>query len=155
MGKIAMRDGDVRIICTGEKPFSIMEKEWILNNGLNNRIIQHKCTNGELAYLYEHARCFVFPSKYEGFGLPILEAFSKCCPVALSDTSIFREIAGDAAAYFDPEDDEKMANTIDHVLTNDCYKNALIDAAMNRLSHFSWDHTARDVYQLYKDLLKA
>lgn len=155
MGRISMHDGDVRIVCTGEKPFNTREKEWILNNGLNNRIIQNKCTNGELAYLYEHARCFVFPSKYEGFGLPILEAFSKCCPVALSDTSIFREIAGDAAAYFDPEDDEKMANVINHILTNDCYRNELIHAAMNQLSHFSWDHTAHDVYRLYRGLLKA
>lgn len=70
----------------------------------------------ELRSLYENALCFVFPSLYEGFGLPILEAFVSGCPAVLSDTSCFPEIAGDAAAYFDPNSIEDMREKIAEVV---------------------------------------
>lgn len=144
---------EINIVCTGEKAFNTQENVWIQENGLKNHIMQSRCTDAELTYLYENALCFVFPSKYEGFGLPILEAFSKGCPTALSDTAIFREIAGEAAAYFDPDQEMNMAAAIRHILSDSDYRNELIRTAAKRTENFSWDHTAAEVYRVYQELI--
>ena len=105
MKKLMDLDDNIYVICTGEKSFT--QKEIILIENSKEekgkylkRFIQHKCSDKELIMLYCNAECFVFPSKYEGFGIPILEAFANECPVVLSESSCFPEIAEDAALYF-------------------------------------------------------
>lgn len=79
---------------------------------LHDCVFQINVPDIALGELYANAELFVFPSLYEGFGLSVLEAYACHCPVALSETSCFPEIAGDVAAYFDPYSIENIANTI-------------------------------------------
>ena len=104
--------------------------------------------------LYKYALCFIFPSLYEGFGIPILEAFAAKCPMALSQSSCFPEIAENGAAYFDPNDEASMYQSINHLLFNSQLQKTLIDNGEQRLRYFSWDKCAFQHKELYLNLLK-
>ncbi len=103
----------------------------------------------QLVDLLAGAQAFVFPSIYEGFGLPILGAFHHAVPVACSNTSSLPEVAGDAAQYFDPLDEEDMAQAISQAIIN---KEKLITAGKKQLAKFSWENTAAQTYQVYQSL---
>ena len=95
------------------------------------------------------ASAFVYPSLYEGFGLPILEAFYHGVPVACSNTSSLPEIAGDAAVYFDPYNEEEMAKSIAEAIAN---RDKLVAAGKTQLAKFSWDKAAKETLEVYKSL---
>jgi len=98
--------------------------------------------DADLEGLYRVARCFVFPSLYEGFGLPVLEAMRRGVPVACSDASSIPEVAGDAALYFDPLDSAQIADSIRRLLDDDALASRLIAAGRERQRGFSWRRTA-------------
>jgi len=95
----------------------------------------------------------VFPSLYEGFGLPILEAFSNYCPVAASNTSSLPEVGGNAVAYFDPESIDSMRDTVTELLRSDEWRNHLIKCGQDRVKLFSWQRTARETLDVYRTAL--
>lgn len=95
------------------------------------------------------ADVFVYPSMYEGFGLPLLEAFYYKVPVACSNTSAFPEIAGEAASYFDPFNEEDMAKAISRAIAE---RDALIKLGQERLAKYSWTTTAAKTMEVYKSL---
>ena len=97
---------------------------------------------------------FVFPSLYEGFGIPILEAFNCNCPVALSKASCFPEIAGASAVYFDPTDSESIENCVSKILADDKKRSLLIKRGLKRAKDFSWDKTALQTKKVYEKALK-
>ena len=109
----------------------------------------------ELCGLYSNALCYTFPSLSEGFGLPILEAFSCGCPVLLSNRTCFPEIGGDAAFYFNEySGDSDVSEKLDYIL------NMTVEERMNakykgyeRLKEFSWKKSAAEYAQVYKSLL--
>lgn len=96
----------------------------------------------ELERLYAEATALVFPTLFEGFGLPTLEAMSRGCPVICSDLPVMREVAGDAAAYVDPEDPVAIATTIERVLADDDERERMSRAGAARATGFSWERTA-------------
>lgn len=96
------------------------------------------------------ASAFVYPSLYEGFGLPILEAFHYKVPVACSNTSSLPEVAGDAAAYFDPLSVESIASGITQAIKD---RDWLVAAGTKQLAKFSWDNAAQETLKVYKSLL--
>jgi glycosyltransferase involved in cell wall biosynthesis len=101
----------------------------------------------ELASLYRRAACLVFPSLYEGFGLPPLEAMACACPVAASNVTAIPEVCGDAAVLFDPNDPESIANA---VLEADSRSEELREKGLARAREFTWEASARrhdDVYE--------
>lgn len=100
----------------------------------------------KLANLMAHARCFVYPSLYEGFGLPILGAFYHRTPVTCSDIPVFHEVAGDAAIYFDPHDEESIAKAISRAIQ------VPKSNANHQLNKFSWTKTAQETYKVYQTL---
>lgn len=97
----------------------------------------------ELRALYENAAVFIFPSLYEGFGIPPLEAMLCGCPVVASNASSIPEICGAAAHYFDPRNPNEMLAAIQYVIQDDVYRNALIERGHQRAELFTWKKAAQ------------
>jgi glycosyltransferase involved in cell wall biosynthesis len=102
-----------------------------------------------LATLYMNAVAFVFPSRYEGFGIPVLEAFQCGCPLIASNVSSLPEIAADAAIYFDPTDKESLRNAVEIVIHDRDMRNALVNKGYLRARDFSWEKVAQQTKDLY------
>lgn len=149
---IHKKNKDIFLVCTGNS-FNKQEEKLIKELGLSNFVKNYFVSDSQLTYLYQNAICFVFPSLYEGFGIPILESFAAGCPVVLSNTSCFPEIADNAGAFFDPYDIEDMANTIQKILDDKSYRKILIKNGNLRLSHFSWDKTAQETVKVYQKII--
>jgi glycosyltransferase involved in cell wall biosynthesis len=103
----------------------------------------------DLIAIYQMATCFIFPSLYEGFGLPVVEAMTAGCPVITTTGSSLPEVAGDAALLVDPLDSGEMARAMQRVLQDTALQQSMIAAGRIQAAHFSWEETAhiyRDVY---------
>jgi glycosyltransferase involved in cell wall biosynthesis len=109
----------------------------------------------ELEALYAMAECFVLPSLYEGFGLPVLEAMSRGVPVACSDRSSLPEVAGDAALLFDPESPRAIADAMERLLTDEALAARLREAGRAQAARFTWEATARGTLASYERALAA
>jgi glycosyltransferase involved in cell wall biosynthesis len=95
----------------------------------------------------------VYPSKYEGFGIPVLEAFANKCPVICSSTSSFPEVAGNAAVYFDPNKEKSIYEAVKMLLADVNLRQKLVKSGTARLKKFSWDKTAEETAGVYKKVL--
>lgn len=101
----------------------------------------------------KHAAVFVFPSLYEGFGIPPLEAMEAGCPVVCSNAASLPEVVGDAAELVEPLELEDMARGIWHVLSQESYRAELIQKGVVRKEKFTWERSARDLTELCKAVL--
>jgi glycosyltransferase involved in cell wall biosynthesis len=101
--------------------------------------------------LYAGAEAFVFPSLYEGFGLPVVEAMSCGAPVVCSDIPVLREVAGDAALYFDPRDAAQLAPMLTRVLDDATLRADLRTRGLSRAAQFSWERAARETLEVYRE----
>jgi glycosyltransferase involved in cell wall biosynthesis len=111
--------------------------------------------NTELKNIYRLASMFVFPSLWEGFGIPLLEAMASRLPIVTSRTSALPEIAQDAAAYANPEDPEDIAAKIIQVLSNQPFRDELVSAGEKRVAHFSWEKVALEALNFYQSVLEG
>jgi glycosyltransferase involved in cell wall biosynthesis len=108
----------------------------------------------QLRALYEHAACFVFPSYYEGFGLPPLEAMCCGCPVIVSDRASLPEICGNAALYCDPDDPRGLSQLIRRILQRASVVDELKAAGLERARAFGWDKAARQFQDIVGTCLR-
>lgn len=139
---------DLKLVCTGKK-FKSGELTSFENAGLKDEIIYVNANDLELEQLYSQAHVFVYPSIYEGFGIPILEAYSFSCPIALSNTSCFPEIAGYAGEFFDPYSVPDIIRAINNVINNPERRSQLIDFGHQRVKRYTWNETARQTELSY------
>ncbi|MHA6279848.1 glycosyltransferase family 4 protein [Salinimicrobium sp. CAU 1759] len=143
----------LRLVCTGPD-FNNIEKKWIKELGVAEKVHHYYCTNdNELAYLYKNAECFVFPSLYEGFGFPLLEAFAMNCPVLSSHGGSLKEIALDAAVFFNPKDIKEIRAKLSDILDDCTLKEELVLAGNKRLKDFSWSKCRKETLDVYKQLV--
>lgn len=144
----------LKLICAGGGNFNELETQKLKEIGLYDRIIQMGfSTDNTLYHLYKNAIAFIYPSLYEGFGIPILEAFACGCPVILSNTSCFPEVAQDAGMYFNPNEAEEMSQVIEQVIMDKALQEKLRANGFKRQSDFSAEKTARKTLDVYKSIL--
>ena len=108
-----------------------------------------------LPLLYSGASCFVFPSLYEGFGFPVLEAMACGCPVVSSGVSAIPEVVGGAGLLLDdPRDENLLAEAVSRILEDQDLRAQLRAEGIKQASHFSWRKTARETLKIFTDLLE-
>jgi glycosyltransferase involved in cell wall biosynthesis len=128
----------------------------ILNYIKNNENIKFlgRVNDDTLIQLYSNALCFVYPSLYEGFGLPPLEAQACGCPVVISDIPVFREIYGDSALYFNPLDSQDIANKIEEMINNKYLRDILIKRGFENSKKYSWENSAKQFFSVLEKVIK-
>jgi alpha-1,3-rhamnosyl/mannosyltransferase len=123
---------------------------WELEDG--RHITRYQFLDGAvLRNLYQRAACLVYPSLFEGFGLPVLEAMACGCPVLTSSESAMAEVAGESGWYFDPLDTRSISRTIEEALSRGPERNRRIGLGLERAKTFSAERLAEDLLRVYQD----
>jgi glycosyltransferase involved in cell wall biosynthesis len=148
------KNSSIKLICAGGGPLQSAEQELLLRLKIQSRVMQASVSDSELSALYRGAMAFIYPSLYEGFGLPILEAFQNKCPIIASDNACFREIGKDALAYFDPLDMHNMLITIERVIDSKKEKETLVEKGLQLLQNFSMDDCMNKTIAVYRNTAK-
>ncbi len=141
----------IPLVCAGRKGWLNMGFESEVKKlKIGSRIIHlGVCSDEDLAALYTGATVFVYPSLYEGFGLPVLEAMACGCPVVCSDRASLPEVAGNAAIQVSAEDDHALAVALDNVIENVELQQQLSVKGMHRADEFSWGSTAKRTLEVF------
>jgi glycosyltransferase involved in cell wall biosynthesis len=113
-----------------------------------------RVTDAELKALYKSAACYVFPSRYEGYGLPAAEAMRCGCPVVASDIPALRESCGDAALYSDPGSPDAFADSVARILTNETLREELVIKGLLRTKHQTWRYAAQRLVGIVEETLR-
>jgi glycosyltransferase involved in cell wall biosynthesis len=144
---------DLRLVCAGGGTFNSQERRLFAERGIGGKVLYDPASGGVPADLYRKATLFVLPSLYEGFGLPVLEAFSCGCPVAVSRTSALPEVAGDAALYFDPRNADSIREAVRRVFEDGALREHLRSEGFKQMRNFSWRKTAEETKAVYESVL--
>ncbi|MHB1296063.1 MAG: glycosyltransferase family 4 protein [Anaerolineae bacterium] len=152
----ALQRGRQLVLAGWEDPRFPETRQAVARLGLEERVrILGPVPNADLAALLSGAQAFVFPSLYEGFGLPVLEAMACGAPVACSRASSLPEVVGDAALTFDPLRVPEMREAITRLLEDDALRRDLAARGQARARTFTWERAARQVWDLYRTLLQG
>lgn len=149
----AMRYKDIPIVLAGNPADGYaLEKDMEKAGNPDRFILTGYVTDEEKRQLLSHATVFVFPSTYEGFGLPVLEAMACGAPVVTTNVSSLPEVGGDAVCYINPGDDEQLANVLDELLSDCELRNRFREKGKERCKQFSWEDTAAQIEALYQTI---
>lgn len=140
---------DLHLVCIGGGPLSPAEVAPF--GPAADRVLQLRADDATLAWCYAHAAAFLFPSRYEGFGLPILEAFINRCPAVLAERSCFPEIGGEAALYFDPDRADRLVDQLGRLIGDEAARRRLGEAGALRARDFTWTKTCEAHAALYRE----
>ncbi len=145
---------DFCLVCCGGGQFSKEELDIINKYKINrSQILQFDVNDDDLFHLYKNAQIFVFPSKYEGLGMPPLEAMSLGCPVVSSNHEAILEAVGDAACLFNPNEPEDIKFNIENVIYSSEKINDLKNRGFERSKLFTWTKCAKETLNIYKEIL--
>jgi len=150
-----LQHSEIQVVCTG-KPFQNDEIEYMQQLGIQDRFKHIFVKNDQELYsLYHNATAFVYTSAYEGFGIPIIEAYQAGCPVMLNRASCFPEIAGDAATYFElTNEGSDFAMQMEYLYNlSIVQKNELVKKQNERLAHYSWAKASQQLSDLYQSVI--
>lgn len=162
--KLRSSHPDLKLVLVGKddyfysrtKAFAAAEGLWNEGETTNNPVIfPGYVPDRELQTLYVHAAAYVFPSKYEGFGLPPLEAMARGCPVASSRETCLPEVLGDAALYFDPYDLDDMEKSISRLVDDAKLRNDLSRRGPLQARLYSWEKGAAETIAIYEETLNT
>jgi len=145
---------DIPLLIIGkETSYSNSIKEYVSKNGLEKKVIFMKgLTMEELAAIYSMASIFIYPSKFEGFGIPIIEALYSGTPVITTNSGVFPEAGGPNTCYVDPENIEELKTSILSILSNQNLANEMSSKGLEYVQKFNDDIIAKQVYDLYLNL---
>jgi len=129
------------------------EQEIFRKYGIENRVHLRGGGDEDLIQYYQAARAFVFPSMYEGFGIPVLEAMGLNCPVICANVSSLPEIGGDAALYFSPNDESELETCLLRLCLDDSFRYSLIEKGRRQQKGFSWSDATKRTAELYRSIL--
>lgn len=141
-----------KLLIVGKKNQKIFKKLELSTDNLPNVHFTGYVSDKRLAEYYAKATLFIYPSLYEGFGIPNIEAMSNGCPVLTSDIPPHVEVCGDAAYYFDPTDEKDMAEKIDYLLQND-KREEMVERGYQRVKKYSWTASAQEIANIVETCL--
>lgn len=153
--RVAHEFPDVPLVIAGKKGWmfdAIFQRVTDLNLQDRVRFLGY-VDEEELVALYNGARVFAYPSRYEGFGLPVLEAMQCGVPVVTTDVSSMPEVAGDAALLVSPDDVPALTHALRRLLNDDGLARELSQRGLNRSAQFSWDRCARETIHVYESVM--
>jgi glycosyltransferase involved in cell wall biosynthesis len=148
--------GNYRLLAVGGGSFTPAEEERIASLKLSGSVtVVPKTDDATLARAYRDAALFIYPSLYEGFGFPPLEAMSLGCPVLVNRTSSLPEVCGDAAFYFDAADPGELSRCLTSILADDQGRAAKLKLGAQQVRLYDWSQTARRTLDLYRSVLNG
>jgi glycosyltransferase involved in cell wall biosynthesis len=147
-----LKENKLKLLCLGGGSFSEEETILISEFGLSDYVVQYTFKDHELFSFYNQALAFIFPSEYEGFGIPVLESMYSSCPVLLPRLTSFPEVAGEAGEYFDLKDNNSLLEALDRVCFNLPYRDELIQKGLKQAKKFSWKKTFNECLEIYKSV---
>ena len=152
--ELALMDSDYNLVLAGGKGWSYEEVyDLVRSRGLQHRVLfPGFVADEDLSALYSSADVMVFPSLYEGFGLPVLESMACGVPVLASNISCLPEVAGSAALFVDPRDVEAMSAAMLKLVSNMDLRENLRKRGFERVEQFSWQSSAANLLRVYRDL---
>lgn len=144
---------DMQLVFVGKKDFFYQRQE----QEFPRKYIRYTnyIPDNELALLYKHAHCYAFPSHYEGFGLPPLEAMQNSCPVIAANSSCLPEILQNAALYINPDDSHDLAQKVIELQENQSLRQKLIQNGLELVPQYNWHTTAQQTFTVYRTFHKA
>jgi glycosyltransferase involved in cell wall biosynthesis len=146
---------DLQLWCVGGSDFDANENEQLARLGIASKVLYKKVGSDDaLADIYAGARCFIFPSQYEGFGIPVLEAFGCGCPAVLNRCSSLPEVGGDAAIYFDEKAPGSLETAVRNVLYDTALRKEVIQRGYERAAAFTWEKSVARHLEVYQSLQK-
>jgi glycosyltransferase involved in cell wall biosynthesis len=151
--QIAEQHDEVRLVFTGGAGSNdLVVQSTIEAYGLDSKVIRTgRVPESDLDLLYRAAMMMAFPSLYEGFGLPLLEAMSRGCPIVASDAASLPEVAGDAAEFVDPIDVAGWANVLDALIEDPARRTVLARRGFDRVTQFAWSVSAQSLLSVYRE----
>jgi glycosyltransferase involved in cell wall biosynthesis len=154
-GRIATEFPNVHLVCVGGGTWTREERSQIDELGLTDRAVQTSLSDELMPAAYANARVFVFPSRFEGFGLPAVEAMASGTPTILAEATSLPEVGGDAALYFAPGDDAALAEGLTRVLGDPVLAADLARCGLERSRAFTWQATAEGTAAAYAQSLSS
>ena len=145
---------EYKAVCCGGGSFTSDELNSMKRSNVSDNFIQIEARDSKIANLYYYATAFIYPSKYEGFGIPMIEAMYNGCPVIASNVSSLPEIGGSAALYFNPDSVEELNDRVNILLTDNDTVKSLKVSGREREKEFSWDKCANETYKFYEEVLE-
>jgi glycosyltransferase involved in cell wall biosynthesis len=142
---------DTSLLCVGGKTFSAAERDTLRRLGVGARVARRACSDEQVRWAYEHAVALYYPSLWEGFGVPVLEALALGCPVVTSDRPPLHEVGGNATIFVDPEDRDALADGLRRA-REQTREATCVAARQAQSARFSWDRCARQHEAAYAEL---
>lgn len=150
--ELLIENKHLSLVCTGAS-FNKQELKLFEDLGISRKVKHVTIHNdNQLAWLYKQARCFVFPSLYEGFGIPLLEAFAMGCPVASSNAGSLSEVGMNAPVYFNPKNYTEIQSAIASLLYNESARKDAINKGYVVFQQYSWDRCRKETESVYLNI---
>ena len=150
---ILLKLPNLHLVCYGGGKFTESEQFFIEKMGLKDRAIQIGGDDGILHRCYQRAIALIYPSLYEGFGIPIIEAFAIGCPVIASNIPTSKEIAGDAGFFYNPKDSRTLQEIIFKIINEKNLRESVTELGFNKVMNYSWNKTAESTKEIYSSVL--